>query len=233
MQQMIKNLITTGYSELANDLYDFVERRGVLPTQDQIMHILNESNDFDEIGHKLNYLFVESTKEALLTAFSEEYHDNMRTKLVVTYEERLNSDEDEIGIMFYNRILDYADTVVLEDFYLSLKNYEQEFLVNNLSLQKTFAIHDVPQSRIDQLLMIEGVDSFLYQTVVEPTDDRAEETYILHLGLMMQQYKLKQLTLDKLNDVHNVVRALISYVHPDNKRHPFNADFIVMTVKKA
>lgn len=119
MSKMIANIIATGYSELAYDLYDFVRNKGNLPSEETITQLLQGSTDFDHIGNKLNYVFLECTREALLNAVSQENREKVRTMLLVQQNLLDNSMEDHLVIRFLNRTLDYVDTTVLDEFYFS------------------------------------------------------------------------------------------------------------------
>ncbi len=230
MSKMIANIVATGYSELAYDLYDFVKSRGKLPDEEAVLQILKGSTDFNEIGNQLNHVFLECTREALLNAVSQEYREKVRTMLLVQEDLQEDSTQDQFVIRFLDRTLDYVDTAVLHDLYYSLKRYERDYLANNLTRKITFSL-EAPNQLIDSLLAIEGLNIFLYQTAVEPTDKSEYETYILHQGLIKQLWKSQQISFEKLSQLHSLIRPYMGRLREDSVTHPFNAEFIVINVK--
>lgn len=230
MSKAIANLVATGYSELACDLYDFVKNKGTLPSEETITQVLNDSSDFNEIGNKLNHVFLECTREALLNAVSQEYREKVRAMLIVHEYLQEDSTQDQFVIRFLDRTLDYVGTAVLDDLYYSLRRYERDYLANNLTRKITFSF-EAPNQLIDSLLEIEGLNTFLYQTAVEPTDQRDYETYILHQGLIRQLWKSQQVSFEKLSQLHCLIRPYMGKLRDDSVTHPFNAEFIVINVK--
>lgn len=230
MSKAIANIVNTGYSLLAYDLYDFVKSRGQLPDEETLIQILNGNSDFNEIGNKLNHVFLECTREALLNAVTQEYREKVRAMLLVQGDLQEDSTEDQFVIRFLDRTLDYVDTAVLDDFYLSLKKYERDYLANNLTSKVVFSF-EASNQLIDSLLEIEGINTFLYQTAVEPTDKREYETYILHQGLIRQLWKSQEVSFEKLSQLHSLIRPYMGSLSDDSVTHPFNAEFIVINVK--
>ncbi|UYZ83064.1 hypothetical protein MTZ49_10665 [Entomomonas sp. E2T0] len=230
MSKAIANIVNTGYSLLAYDLYDFVKNRGQLPDEDTVLQIFKESTDFNEVGNQLNHVFLECTREALLNAVSQEYREKVRAMLLIREDLQDNSTEDQFEIRFLDRTLDYVDTAVLDDFYFSLKKYERDYLANNLTSKVTFSF-EAPNQLIDSLLEIEGINTFLYQTAVEPSDKREYETYILHQGLIRQSWKSQEVSFEKLSQLHSLIRPYMGNLRDDSVTHPFNAEFIVINIK--
>ncbi|MFD1260373.1 MULTISPECIES: hypothetical protein [Entomomonas] len=230
MSKTIARIVALGYSELANDLYDFVKSRGQLPDEETVLQILKGSTDFNEIGNQLNHVFLECTREALLNAVSQENREKVRAMLLIREDLHEDSTQDQFEIRFLDRTLGYVDTAVLDDFYFSLQRYERDYLANNLTRKVTFSL-EAPNQLIDSLLAIEGLNTFLYQTAVEPTDNREHETYILHQGLIRQLWRSQEVSFEKLSQLHSLIRPYMGRLRENSVTHPFNAEFIVINVK--
>lgn len=230
MSKATANIVNTGYSELAYDLYDFVKNKGNLPSEETIIQVINDSSDFNDIGNKLNHVFLECTKEALLNAVSQENREKVRAMLIVHKDLQEDSTKDQFVIRFLDRTLDYVDTAVLDDFYYSLQRYEREFLANNLTINITLSL-EASNQLIDSLLEIEGLNTFLYQTAVEPRDKRDYETYILHLELIRQSWLSQKISFGKMTKIYELLQPNLGSLKHNFRKYPFIAEFIVINVK--
>lgn len=217
MSHRIKELISKGHSEIANGLYSFLKKHDYLPEEHYVEHIVDEFKDLNEMGNVLNGLFLGHTKRALIghapamtfNKFSKEFD-------VKHIENKSDSTEDGFEIRFLDRILDYADDAVLEDLHLSIQHYQRKYLDNELFSLTTLGFR-APPKLIESLLAIDGVNTYLYQSAVIPTDGRSYETHILHIGAIERLYYAKKIADEAMLAVWELLRPYWKFFDTSNK----------------
>lgn len=179
----VQRLISTSYSALAYSLFDFVNRRGELPSEVEILRIFQNTNDFLEAGSEINKLFIKLTKEALLRYLEPENKQKVLNLLVFC--EQLHEDpcKDYLVIHYADRTFNDPEIAVLDELFHEIRNYEEVFLRKNIEKRLSLKVQGT-MPLIDELKQFENLNSFIYQSTVEPRDNREYDTYILHLGLL-------------------------------------------------
>lgn len=179
----VKSLISTSYSALAQSLFDFVVRRGELPDEAKILRIFQDSKDYFEAGSKINKLFIESSKEALLRYLEPE----KREKVLKTLQfcEQLHEDprKDYLVVQYSDRTFSDPQDSDLDELFYEIRNYEEVFLRNNIEKRLSLTVQGT-MPLIDELMQFKDLNSFIYQSSIEPRDNREYDAYIVHLGLM-------------------------------------------------
>lgn len=228
MSEAMANIVATGYSRLAKDLYYFVKSQDKLPDGKTVLRILNSGTSMNDIGNKLNYLFLEATKDALLSDVSDENRNKIDKLLTLTINLQKDSSKDSFQIGFMGTTLSHADGSRLVELHYAINRYEKDFLIADLEPQVSFSI-EASQQLIERLLAIDGLDSYLLQTTAKPRDKRECVTYILQTRLMHKLYRQRKNTYL----IRQVKAVFNKYYDKKHWRlaHFGNADFYVLNVK--
>ncbi|MFD1260372.1 MULTISPECIES: hypothetical protein [Entomomonas] len=229
MLKAMETIVATGYSKLAEELYYFVKSLGKLPDGNVVLRILNSGTSMSDIGNKLNYLFLEATKEALLSGVSDENREKITKLLTLTINLQENSRKDSFQIGFMGTIVSHADSERLVELYYAINRYEKEFLIADLEPQVSFSL-EASQQLIEKLLAIDGLDSYLLQTTAKPCDKQEFATYILQTGLIYKLYRQRKNTYL----IRQVKAVFNKYYRKSHWRlaHFSKANFYVINVKE-
>lgn len=228
MLTAMETIVATGYSKLAEELYYFVKSRGKLPDGNTVLRILNSGTSMSDIGNKLNYLFLEATKEALLSAVFDENREKIAKLLTLTINIQEDSRKDSFQIGFMETTISHVDSVRLVELYYAINRYEKDFLIADLDPQVSFSL-EASQQLIEKLLAIDGLDSYLLQTTAKPSDKREFATYILQTGLIYKLYRQRK----NAYLIRQVKAVFNKYYRKNHWRlaHFSKANFYVINVK--
>lgn len=229
MSQRIKYLVSKGYSEIARELYSFLEKHHHVPETHYIEQIVKSAQNPNELGNNLNAMFLEHLRQALIEPIAAYSFDKFSREFCVKhYANEADSTEDSFEIRFLDRKLDYIDDAVLEDLYLSIQRYQRLYLEHNRCSITTLAL-EASHELIGNLLAIEQVDSYLYQSIVEPTDGRRYETHILHIGAIERLHNAMKFEHDDMLAIWELLKPYWNLF--DTSNTPSYPELIALNVK--
>lgn len=201
----VLKLVSTGYSLLAEDLYELVESRGDLPTVEKILQLMQGKDEFEQAGNAINELFIDLAKEAFLNTFHPEHRSEIEPLLTVSKELYDNSKNDFCSFQFLGQVLDKFDKGSIDAFCNSLKRYQNDFIFKDIEGKHTIAFK-APYELIQQLVRIRDLHPYLYQSVNTDNDTDKSKSYILNIGEIRTLSTMKQFEVDYYSGIHKFIQ---------------------------
>ncbi|UYZ83122.1 hypothetical protein MTZ49_10985 [Entomomonas sp. E2T0] len=134
MSRVIVALTETGYSPIADSLYEYIQLEGSLPEEDEVIALFKDNaGNLSEYGHKLNRVFIERVRKILLNSIPTLNYE--QAKKLLRIEENFSKEDssnDRFNISFAG--ITYLDpsTEELEDLNETISNYNLNYLQGNV-----------------------------------------------------------------------------------------------------
>lgn len=223
----VLKLVSTGYSLLAEDLYELVQQRGDLPSPNDILKLLHGREDFEQAGNAINSLFIDLAKKAFLNAFYPEHRGKAEPLLTVSKELCEDSKNDSCSFQFLGQILDKFDKGSIDAFFNTLKRYQDDFIQNDIQGKHTIAF-SVPNGFIKALLKHEDIKPFLYQCMNANGTEQGG-FYILNIGEIRSFFVTNQLKTDFYSRIDKCIQHFNDWSLTTDLEE-YKVDYLVLNV---
>ncbi|MFD1260371.1 MULTISPECIES: hypothetical protein [Entomomonas] len=157
MSRVIVALTETGYSPIADSLYEYIQLHvDMLPEEDEVIALFKENaGNLSEYGHKLNRLFIERVQHILLSGvFSpnkEQAKKLLRVEEIFCEED---SSKDSFKISFAGITYQDPTTEELEALDKIIVNYSHTYLQGNVEVANTYTL-SVPAEVVTKIKEID------------------------------------------------------------------------------
>lgn len=201
MSRFVACLTDCEQTSLADFFYEFIQQKGELPSDNELYHIIKQSQSLDEAFHQINQLFAIKTKEALLNAVPFNYRHQIAEKLTVQFQKSTDSPaDDNCTFQYGSYLIEEPDTKSLLEFYAYLETIEATLLTSKINIQNTLIL-EVSKQVSDSVLDI--VEEGIYLPVVDSSCGESD-TIIIELAFLRDMAKTNEnmrQTLDALYQV--------------------------------
>lgn len=156
MSRVIVALTETGYSPIADTLYEYIQLEDDLPEEDEVIALFKDNaGNLSEYGHKLNRLFIERVQHILLCSVSKTNYE--QAKKLLRIEENFceeDSSEDSYKISFAGITYPDPSTEELEGLDQIISNYDFDYLEGNVKAATTYTL-SVPYEVVTKIKEID------------------------------------------------------------------------------
>ncbi|UYZ83065.1 hypothetical protein MTZ49_10670 [Entomomonas sp. E2T0] len=185
MSRVIVALTETGYSPIADSLYEYIQFEGNLPEEDEVIALFKDNaGNLSEYGHKLNRLFIERVQHILLCGVRTPIYE--QAKKLLRIEENFceeDSSNDSFKISFAGITYQDPSTEELEALDVIIRNYSLTYLQDNVVVANTYTL-SVPAEAVNK---IKEIDT---DGICEPIVDYScgvSSTHIIETGYLRER----------------------------------------------
>lgn len=223
-------------ASIADETYNFVEEHDTLPFKGDVFKLMNSSENINDLGHKLNLLFIEAIQSALAKAVALKHKRKVKQLIRTTYEKHeQNSAFDKFKIQFLDHELKYPDTgkslhESLEELYQVINEYAIKTLDSGIDKEISYSVV-VPPDFIDQLMAIDGLDGFLYQADLKGSaNNQLYDTHILDICELRSLAEVNTKYLTVCTELVSLFLSHVSTVELPNF-YQYNPLYFIFKVK--
>ncbi len=227
MSRVIVALTETGYSPIADSLYEYIQLEGSLPEEDEVIALFKDNaGNLSEYGHKLNRLFIERVQHILLCGVPNYEQAKKLLRIEESFCEE-NSSEDSFKISFTGITYQDPSTEELEALNEVISNYSLNYLQGNVEVASTYTL-SVPAEAVTRIKAIN--DDGICEQLVDYSCG-VSSTHIIETGYLRESAE----TLDhEALEYYEAIWKIISDYIPsfmEIKEHKPN--FLVLYVSYA
>lgn len=229
MSRVIVALTETGYSPIADSLYEYIQLEDDLPEEDEVIALFKEyAGNLSEYGHKLNRLFIERVQHILLCGVSKTNYE--QAKKLLRIEENFceeDSSEDSFKISFAGITYPDPSTEELEALDVIIRNYSLTYLQGNVEVANTYTL-SVPAEAVTRIKEID-TDGICEQLVDYSCG--VSSTHIIETGYLRES--AEKLGHHALNHYEAIWEIISDYIPSFMEIKEHKPDFLVLYVSYA
>lgn len=229
MSRVIVALTETGYSPIADSLYNFIQTEDNLPSEDKVIELFKTCKDMNEYGHKINSLFIECVRTLLLKRVPAPNYHQANHLLRIKEEFCANdSSEDSFTLSFAGITYQDPSESELEPLNDIIRSYDFDYLEGKVSVATTYTL-SVPA---DAITRIKDIDN---DGICEPIVDYsggAATTHIIEVGYIRDRMDQHSSSWSNAGKYYEAIWNIISDYIPnfmDIKAH--KPEFLVLYVQ--
>lgn len=184
MSRVIASLVDTGYSAIADNLYEFVQHSDELPDEDEVVQLLKESIDMSDFGHKVNSLFIERARAVLIKALpiDKQAYFSKLIQIEKNFCEEDSSD-DSFTVSFTDTVYLDPDSEDLTNLEAVIKSYEFSYLEGKVELATTYTL-SVPYEVVAKIKEID--DEGICEAIVDYSCG-VSTTHVIETGYLRER----------------------------------------------
>lgn len=236
MTSLIESLTKIKQAPIAKEAFDFVKGLNCLPDEDQLINLITSINSANDLGHKLNFMFVDLIKSALARSVILKHKRRIKQLIDAHYEkDELNSSLDKFTIRFLDHEIKYpcADKPLhesLDELYYIVKDYANKVLGAGIEKEISYSVF-VPQWFIEKLFAIDGLKGLLYHAELkESANNQLYDTYILNISELRSLAEIQNIYLTVSTDLVLLFMRCINTEELVNY-YQYNPSYFIFKVK--
>lgn len=205
MSNLISFVTRMDNTRVASKIYNFVLGKVNLPSDGEVFQLFKQAHNITDAYHRINQLFLDLLKEALLTGISSNNRRRFAGLLIIESNfDRLCASNDGFTLKFQSYCFKNPNSQAIQDFYYYLKQLDQRLTVTDATPELSCSIQ-VPTVVIEQIK--EQVEEGIFESLVDSTCGISSTT-IIELSFIEDLAKTNRNDEDNLN---HIWQTLINY----------------------